>query len=783
MRAFLLLTLLACTRETEKPDVDTAEEAPGDRDGDGMTTAEGDCDDGDAATYPGAPESCDGNDQDCDGTVDEDVTATWYADADGDGFGDPVTVFDTCEPPRGAVAVAGDCDDRDVDVNPAAVEACNGADDDCDGEVDEDDRTPWYVDADGDGFGDPVTERWACAPGPSELPDGTDCDDTVDTVYPGAPETCDEADNDCDGVVDEGVTTLYFADRDGDGHGDAGLPQPACALPLGYTWDALDCDDASADVSPSALESCNGIDDDCDGATDEDDATDAPIWYTDADADGWGDAPVRACALPAGASGAPGDCDDARADVSPSASETCNAIDDDCDGLTDEDDAADAAIWYADTDGDGYGDLSSVTAACAAPAGFVADATDCDDARGSVSPAGVETCDGRDDDCDGAVDEPEAFDARVWYADADFDGYGDVSVTTAACDAPAGFVGNDDDCDDALARVNPAAAETCDGRDDDCDGAIDEPSATDASTWYADADGDSFGDAGSPTRACAAPGGSVADATDCDDAAASVSPAGFEACNAVDDDCDGAVDEGAASGAGTWYTDADADGYGGSASTLACSPPAGSVATPGDCDDTTAAVSPADVEACNGIDDDCDGATDESGATGETTWYLDGDGDGWGSASSTTRRCTRPSGYVAVAGDCDDSRGGAYPGATETCNGVDDDCDGTADEGFSATCDDLSCSGSGLIHTIPDGCMDDGGGSSGGDGLQVYCVSGIARFCLTGESCPWRASPTFDDGTTCERSGLGSDFMANAWCSLWNGHASYRCTSSEDVYF
>ena len=95
--------------------------------------------------------------------------------------------------------------------------------------------------------------------------------------------------------------------------------------------------------------------------------------------------------------------------------------------------------------------------------------------------------------------EPPDCDS-VWYADADGDGYGG-DAGQSACEAPDGHVGAGGDCDDGDVAVSPAAVEVCNGVDDDCDGAEDEDVA-DAPVWYADADGDGFGDGGSSQRSC-----------------------------------------------------------------------------------------------------------------------------------------------------------------------------------------------------------------------------------------------------------------------------------------
>ncbi len=95
---------------------------------------------------------------------------------------------------------------------------------------------------------------------------------------------------------------------------------------------------------------------------------------------------------------------------------------------------------------------------------------DCDDGDSGVNPGAVEVCDGIDNDCDGATDEADAADAGTWYADADSDAYGNQAVSVVDCDQPAGYVSDDNDCDDTDETVHPGAEETCDGVDNDCDG-------------------------------------------------------------------------------------------------------------------------------------------------------------------------------------------------------------------------------------------------------------------------------------------------------------------------
>jgi hypothetical protein len=163
------------------------------------------------------------------------------------------------------------------------------------------------------------------------------------------------------------------------------------------------------------------------------------------------------------------DCDDDDPAIFPGAKELCNGTDDDCDGTVDEDDATDAASWYADTDTDGYGDETATRTGCTQPPGYVTEAGDCDDGNATIHPGGKEICNASDDDCDGAVDED--LPTSTWYEDADGDGYGDASATLASCYAPSGYVADLTDCDDSRADTFPGGTEVCeDGVDQDCNG-------------------------------------------------------------------------------------------------------------------------------------------------------------------------------------------------------------------------------------------------------------------------------------------------------------------------
>ena len=186
--------------------------------------------------------------------------------------------------------------------------------------------------------------------------------------------------------------TLY-ADLDGDGFGNAAVSIQACTAPTGFVSDATDCNDSNNQIHPGATEVCNGYDDDCDGFSDEGVGS---IWYADMDGDGYGDAANEqtACTQPAAFVANSDDCDDQNATIYPGAIEICNNLDDNCNGQIDENAGA---IWYADSDGDGYGYAANAQTACTQPAAFVANSDDCDDQNAGIYPGAIEICNNIDD--------------------------------------------------------------------------------------------------------------------------------------------------------------------------------------------------------------------------------------------------------------------------------------------------------------------------------------------------------------------------------------------------
>lgn len=188
-------------------------------------------------------------------------------------------------------------------------------------------------DKDDDGFVDGSNPECAANVDPSLL----DCDDQHSSIHPGADEACNQVDDNCDGEVDEGLNMELFTDEDDDGYGDDATAETDCRANSKQVELGGDCDDANAGAFPGNTESCDGVDNDCNG--DVDDGWPYSEWYTDVDADGYGDpdAVTSWCAQLSGTVSVAGDCDDADATAYPGAEEICDdLIDNNCDGDVDE---------------------------------------------------------------------------------------------------------------------------------------------------------------------------------------------------------------------------------------------------------------------------------------------------------------------------------------------------------------------------------------------------------------------------------------------------------------
>lgn len=549
----------------------------------------GDCDDDDPAVYPTAPDDCGGVDYDCDHTgadddsVDEQDTVSaknctpFYYDGDSDGYGLTGTELCLCAENDGDAVVPitdaypaytstvdTDCDDTTAETYPGAPEICDGKNNDCDedGTADEnaDDEAfvVYYEDRDEDNHGNPLISRSMCPTTARTLgyvPDGDDCNDNDPSVYPtGEPETiCNDADDNCDGVADEGLTSNYYPDYDTDGYGDSSVTATSKCTDLYTSWvtNRTDCNDSNFFINPSRVEICNEVDDDCDGTADEELRA---IYYLDQDEDGYGSSEAKSLCI--------------------SSHDDYVANDDDCDDS--RDDIGAKSTYYEDSDGDTYGDPRSTAELCPSDhAGYVEDATDCDDTSGTTHPGATEVCDLEDNDCDGVIDE--SWSHVTYYADVDDDSYGDPTTTTEACvgdAAPSGFVlddrdcapsdgtlpilgyvdddgdgygahsesvtceaealvSNNDDCDDAEPLAFDDATEVCDGVDNDCDGFLDMPGADSiveelpgCCDVYDDGDGDGWAatDASPTGCLCAAGDDQAMWALDCNDDNSAVYP-------------------------------------------------------------------------------------------------------------------------------------------------------------------------------------------------------------------------------------------------------------------
>lgn len=377
-----------------------------DLDGDGVSAADGDCDDDDPYVYPGAPESClDDVNSDCDPDgadfdQDADGCTLFYEDVDEDGYGAAAgEPFCACEgqeddaasaglTQQNPVADHGDCDDGSVDHHPGAEPVCDGyTDDDCDGAVDLQALSgdlDVYLDEDADLHGtwsddpcevgvdpleDPPSALCLCSlemPGwpESTMEEVSEPDGTTGRIFPGIGEGYVYVEDSLDCYDDDAALScvVFYADRDDDGYGDLSDSECRCATHTPYlTTNADDCDDSETSTHPHADESCDGVDSDCDGDENDRNSDDCTIMFRDADHDGYVVYDDYACYCDPteeyleDAPDKDEDCNDNRGDIHPDAVDCCGGEDNDCDG---ENPACDTADTAAD---DTCGDTASET--------------------------------------------------------------------------------------------------------------------------------------------------------------------------------------------------------------------------------------------------------------------------------------------------------------------------------------------------------------------------------------------------------------------------------------
>jgi hypothetical protein len=212
----------------------------------------------------------------------------------------------------------------------------------------------------------------------------------------------------------------------------------------------------------------------------------------------------------------------------------------------------------------------------------------------------------------------------------------------------------------------------------------DQPEPTCDTKFYPDFDRDGFGD--ESQESCEQQEGFIAQGGDCVDNDPHIHPEAIELCDSVDNNCSGEADEAEPDLPGSqgflFYRDADNDGFGAQASMRACTAPSGYVMNNTDCDDTSAAIHPNATEVCDSVDNDCDLQIDTADSSLDPSsaqvYYRDADNDTYGGTQTMTA-CSKPSGYVELQGDCNDSDNTSRPGLAELCDGRDNDCDGGID--------------------------------------------------------------------------------------------------------